>query len=122
VKKSAFSKTSVHNIASEDTDIPEVTDEQLARGVLRVGGKPVERGKQRVTIYLDAWVVEMFKAKAGDRGYQTLINEALVQYLQQPDVQDVLRGIVREELQAALAPTPQKARKQGTGERVHHEK
>ena len=51
----------------------------------------MERGKQRVTIYLDTWVVEMFKAKAGERGYQTLINEALVQYLQQADTPTMLR-------------------------------
>lgn len=101
MRKSASSETSAPDASVEDNDIPEVTDEQLARGVLRVGGKPVERGKQRVTIYLDAWVVEMFKAKAGDRGYQTLINEALVEHLQQADTQTMLRRIVREELQAA---------------------
>ena len=33
--------------------------------------------KQRVNIYLDSAIVEHFKAEAGERGYQTLINEAL---------------------------------------------
>ena len=51
----------------------------------RVGLKDVPR-KQRVNIMLDTGVVGAFKAKAGDRGYQTLINEALKQYL----TQDVL--------------------------------
>ena len=87
----------------DDTDIPEVTDEQLARGVLRVGGKPVARGKVRVTIYLDAWIVEMFKAKAGERGYQTLMNEALAQQLLAQDMESLVRRIVREELQTARA-------------------
>jgi uncharacterized protein (DUF4415 family) len=98
VKKSAFSETSAPNLGVDDADIPEVTDEQLARGVLRVGGKPVERGKRRVTMYLDAWIVEMFKAKAGERGYQTLMNEALAQYLQSQDLESRVRRIVREEL------------------------
>jgi uncharacterized protein (DUF4415 family) len=32
---------------------------------------------QRITIMLDAGVIDYFKAKAGKRGYQTLINETL---------------------------------------------
>jgi len=59
------------------SEIPEVTAEQIAQATLRVGGKPVSRGKVRVNIYLDAEVVEYFKAEAGGRGYQTLINETL---------------------------------------------
>ena len=31
--------------------------------------------KQRVNIFLDGAVIEHFKSKAGERGYQTLINE-----------------------------------------------
>jgi uncharacterized protein (DUF4415 family) len=83
------------------SDNPEWTAEQMARGHLEVGGKPVKRGKQRINICLEAWVIEMFKQKAGGRGYQTLINEALVQYLTHLDTEDRLRRVVREELQAA---------------------
>jgi uncharacterized protein (DUF4415 family) len=82
------------------SDLPELTEEQMARGHLEVGGKPVKRGKQRVNICLDAWVVELFKQKAQGRGYQTLINEALVQYLTHQDLATVVRRVVREELQA----------------------
>jgi uncharacterized protein (DUF4415 family) len=85
------------------SDIPELTAEQMARGHLEVGGKPVKRGKQRVNIYLDAWVVEMFRQKAGGRGYQTLINEALVQHLTGQEMVTLLRRVVREELQATRA-------------------
>lgn len=35
--------------------------------------------KQRVNIFLDGAVIEHLKAKAADRGHQTLINEALRQ-------------------------------------------
>jgi predicted nucleic acid-binding protein len=47
---------------------------------------------------LDTAVVAAFKIKAGDRGYQTLINEALKQYLSQNLLEDTLRRILREEL------------------------
>jgi hypothetical protein len=47
---------------------------------------------------LDTGVVAAFKVKAGDRGYQTLINEALKQYLSQNLLEDTLRRILREEL------------------------
>ncbi len=81
------------------SDIPEVTEAQMERAVLRVGGKTVERGKQRVNMFLDTFIVEYFKVKAGDRGYQTLINEALVEYIRNHDLKDDLRHIFREELE-----------------------
>ena len=35
----------------------------MARAVLRVGGIPVPRGKRRVGMFLDAFIIEYFKAK-----------------------------------------------------------
>jgi uncharacterized protein (DUF4415 family) len=60
-------------------------------------------GKTRITIYLDDQVLEEFRdrADAAGRGYQTMINEALRQYLgksREPVDADTLRRIVREEL------------------------
>jgi len=57
--------------------------------------------KQRVNIFLDGAVVEHFKAKAGDRGYQTLINEALKQAIQAESLEGVVRKTIREELRRA---------------------
>jgi uncharacterized protein (DUF4415 family) len=54
--------------------------------------------KQRVNIFLDGAVVQHFKAKAGDRGYQTLINEALKQAMQAETIEGVVRKTIREEL------------------------
>jgi uncharacterized protein (DUF4415 family) len=54
--------------------------------------------KQRVNIFLDGAVVQHFKAKAGDRGYQTLINEALKQAIQAETIEGVVRKTIREEL------------------------
>jgi uncharacterized protein (DUF4415 family) len=63
--------------------------------------------KVRITIRLDADIVEYFKEqvhKAGGGNYQTMINEALRQYLakkQEPMNEQTLRRIIREELRAA---------------------
>jgi uncharacterized protein (DUF4415 family) len=60
-------------------------------------------GKTRITIYLDAVVIERFKAlseKTG-KGYQTLLNEALRAHLgvdEAPLTATALRRILREEL------------------------
>jgi uncharacterized protein (DUF4415 family) len=54
--------------------------------------------KQRVNIFLDGVVVEHFKAKAGERGYQTLINEALKQAIKAESLELVVRKTIREEL------------------------
>jgi len=88
------------------SDIPEITEAQVQKAVLRVGGQPVERGKQRIDIFLDKFVVEYFRAQAGvgeaslgeNRSYQTLINAALVEYIQNKDLKEDLRYILREEL------------------------
>jgi len=55
------------------------------------------RGKTRLTMYLDMVVVEYFRSRAGGRGYQTLINEALKQAIEQENLEDVLRRVIREE-------------------------
>jgi uncharacterized DUF497 family protein/predicted DNA binding CopG/RHH family protein len=110
VSSSNISQTDWARIAAmqdEDIDlseVPEVTDEQMARAVLRVGGVPVERGKRRVNMFLDAVIVEYFKAKAGERGYQTLINEALAEYIRRQALEETLRRVIREELQRAAPP------------------
>ncbi len=80
------------------TDIPKVTEEQMAQAVLRVGGQPVPRGKVRVTMFLDAAIVAYFKAQAGGRGYQTLINETLKENIRGHDLETTLRRVIREEL------------------------
>jgi uncharacterized protein (DUF4415 family) len=60
-------------------------------------------GKTRITIYLDDQVLEAFRerADAAGRGYQTMVNEALREYLvrsREPVDADTIRRIVREEL------------------------
>lgn len=87
------------------SDVPEITAEMAEHGVVRVAGKAVPRGKKRLTMYLDTAVVEFFKARAGARGYQTLINDALRQAIERESLEDALRRVLREET------APYKARK-----------
>ncbi len=88
-------------ISDEDPDdYPTITQADLDRATFRVGRQPVPR-KQRVTIMLDTGLIEYFKAQAGERGYQTLINETLRRAMEAEDLEVRLRRIVREEVQAA---------------------
>lgn len=62
-----------------------------------------QHGKTRITIYIDDDILEDFRDRgdACGRGYQTMINEALRQYLgkaQKPIDARTLRRILREEL------------------------
>ena len=83
---------------SDDRDeYPKVTQRDLDRAISRVGLKPAPR-KQRITISLDTSLVEYFKAKAGKRGYQTLINETLRQAKEREELASTLRRVIREEL------------------------
>ncbi len=63
-------------------------------------------GKTRVTMYLDAAVVQAFRnqAEVEGKGYQTLINDALRRVISQggePMTEERLRQIIREEIKAA---------------------
>jgi uncharacterized protein (DUF4415 family) len=67
---------------------------------------PPDPNKVRITIRLDADIVEYFKEKvhkAGGGNYQTMINSALRQHLdkkQEPMNEETLRRVIREELRA----------------------
>lgn len=77
-KDSATDWRRVDAMRDEDIDlfdIPEVTEEQMARARLRVGGKPVPKGK--VSVLVDAEVVEYFRMRAGEQNYESLINKML---------------------------------------------
>jgi len=66
---------------------------------------PVPKGKTRITIRIDDDILEWFRNEveaAGGGNYQTLINQALREYItgQQEPFEVVLRQVVREELSA----------------------
>ena len=86
--------------ATFDDEAP-ITQADIDAGRLvlrqRTAGRVVQP-KKRVTLYLDAVLVERFKRIAGDRGYQTLINETLKSSVHQADLADTLRQVIREEM------------------------
>ena len=96
-----MSKPSTAKTSAKADDAP-LRKADLAAGKLvlrkRAPGGAVLPNKQRVNIFLDGAVVEHFKAKAGERGYQTLINEALKQAMQAESLEGVVRKTIREEL------------------------
>lgn len=58
-------------------------------------------GKTKISIRLDNLVLEYFKAlveTAGGGNYQTLINDALLEYVHRRSTLDMVRQAVREEL------------------------
>lgn len=62
---------------------------------------PIDPGKSKISIRLDNRVIEHFKGvveKAGGGNYQTLINDALVAYIQQRSMLDAIRQVVKEEI------------------------
>ena len=97
MSKPSIAKTSLESI--EDAPLRRA---DIAAGhlVLRKRGpaSAVLPNKQRVNIFLDGAVVAHFKAKAGDRGYQTLINEALKRAIQAETIEAVVRKTIREEM------------------------
>ena len=70
----------VRSMKDEDIDlseVPEISSDDLRRAVLRVGGKPVPKGKSFVGVVLDTEILDHFRRKAGEKGLQGAINEAL---------------------------------------------
>jgi hypothetical protein len=73
-----------------------------------------QKGKTRISIFIDNAVLDAFRARAGKTGtgYQTMMNEALRQYLsdaEPPLTETILRHVLRQEipeyLHGAAPPT-----------------
>lgn len=76
------------------------------RGARRGAVISVPKGKTRITIRLDEDILAWFRGqveRAGGGNYQTLINEALRQYIREADkpLETTLRRIIREEIHRA---------------------
>jgi len=75
-------------------------------GGVRGPVEPMSQGKTRITIRLDDDILEWFRAQAhgaGGGNYQTLINRALRDYIQdqKEPLETTLRRVLREELRTA---------------------
>ena len=73
-----MSKKSSLKVSEKFDEYPELTRADIDRARFRVNLQDRPR-KQRVNIMLDTGIIALFKAKAGKRGSQTLINETLKQ-------------------------------------------
>lgn len=84
-------KVDAYVLTQRDYDeIPELTDEDFARGVWHIGGVPASRGrpkskapKRAVSLRLDEDVVAYFRRSG--RGWQSRINAALRKAAKLPD-------------------------------------
>lgn len=64
---------------------------------------PADKGKTRITIRLDAEILDWFRDQvnqAGGGNYQTMINNALREYVRdrKEPIEKTLRRVIREEL------------------------
>jgi hypothetical protein len=81
-----------------------------------------QKGKTRISIFIDNSVLDEFRARAekAGTGYQTMMNDALRKYLSEADepvTEKTLRQVLRQEMPEylrSLAVTPAKVRKGGT--------
>ena len=107
MKRTSTTKTPVIS-----DDAPKLNQQDFDRAKFRVGGKDVGRAgwqaavrarveKKRINIMLDTPIVAHFKSLAGERGYQTLINDTLRRAVEGEHIEADLRRILREELRKA---------------------
>jgi uncharacterized protein (DUF4415 family) len=107
MKRTSTTKTPVIS-----DDAPKLDQKDFDRAKFRVAGKDIGRTgwqaavrarveKKRINIMLDTPIVAHFKSLAGERGYQTLINETLRRAVEGEHIEADLRRIVREELDKA---------------------
>lgn len=110
VMGSDLDRLDAHAITPDEyEELPELTDADLSRATWKIGGMAVSEAegkaafsaalkKQKISITLDPDVVAWFKAKAGGRGYQTLINATLREAMRGRQIEETLRRAIREEL------------------------
>jgi uncharacterized protein (DUF4415 family) len=119
MKQTSTTKTS----ATSEDEAPALTQAQFGRATFRIGKQNVSRAewqtavrgriaKQRISIMLDAPIIARYKAIAGERGYQTLINDTLRRAVEGEHFVQDMRNAIREEL-AEYAITKKRAASPG---------
>jgi hypothetical protein len=79
-----------------------------------------QKGKTRISIFIDNAVLAEFRARAGKAGtgYQTMMNEALRAYLSKAEVpvtEEVLRHVLRQEMPEYLRGLTTRSSGRGPG-------
>jgi uncharacterized protein (DUF4415 family) len=104
MKRISTTKTSARS-----DDAPKITQANFDHAEYRVSGKKVTKtewqaaaqkqlGKKRISIMLDAAIIEHFKTAAGERGYQTLINDTLRRAVEGEALISEVRHVIQQEL------------------------
>ena len=75
------------------SDVPEVSPEMFAKGIVRRGLKPIPK-KSQITLRLDQDVLTWFKGQG--RGYQTRINSLLRAYMDAHQVNKKNKVVARK--------------------------
>ena len=93
------------NIKNKGYEYLETSEEASKRGLKRITrpaflGEPktAKESKSRITIYLDADIVEHFKTQAENSktGYQTLINQTLREKINGSQADELLEKLLRD--------------------------
>lgn len=95
--------------ATSEDEAPALSQANFDRAGFRIGKQKVSRSewqtavrarvaKQRISIMLDAPIIARYKAIAGERGYQTLINDTLRRAVEGEHFVQDMRNAIREEL------------------------
>jgi uncharacterized protein (DUF4415 family) len=119
MKQTSTTKT----LATSEDEAPPLSQANFDGARFRIGKEVVSRSewqtavrgrvaKQRISIMLDAPIIARYKAIAGERGYQTLINDTLRRAVEGEHFVQDMRNAIREEL-AEYAVT----KKRGTSPR-----
>ena len=74
-----------------------------AREVMRERARQKAGPKRQVTARFDEEIVEAYKELAGEGSYQRLMNQALGEWLRGREIEEVVRRVVREELERKLS-------------------
>ncbi len=116
MKQTSTTKT----LATSEDDAPALSQANFDGASYRIGKQHVSRSewqravrgriaKQRISIMLDAPIIARYKAIAGERGYQTLINDTLRRAVQGEHFVQDMRNAIRAEL-AAYAITKKRGK------------
>jgi hypothetical protein len=89
------------------------------------GAVLTQKGKTRISIFIDNAVLDAFRARAdkAGTGYQTMMNEALREYLssaEPPVTETILRHVLRQEIPEYIhgaAPRAGRRQRKGTKRR-----
>jgi len=68
--------------------------------------EPTPPGKTRITIRIDNEILDWFRNRVNEQGggnYQTLMNQALHEFIERESLEATLRRVLREELGAPAA-------------------